>query len=205
MAYCRQLPGPPVTRDVSFDAGCNFNISGETMKHLSAYGVLAALLIAGWAAAGETEDNAVATIVRLGGKVRRDAKEPGHPVIEVDLFNTKVTDKELGVLYAFRQLQDLNLRATRVTDAGLKSVAALRGLKTLNLHGTHVTDAGLKALAGCTQLRTLVLSGSRITDAGMKELARLSQLESLALRATRVTEAGVVDLKRSLPNCQVVR
>ena len=51
--------------------------------------------------ANEAEDKAVAFVVKLGGKVTRDDKAPGKPVVTVDLFDTQVTDagvKELLVL-----------------------------------------------------------------------------------------------------------
>ena len=67
----------------------------------------------------DAEDKAVGFVEKLGGKVARDDKAPGKPVIQVDL------------------------NSTNVTGAGLKELANLKNLTTLNLGGTEVTDAGL--------------------------------------------------------------
>ena len=93
-----------------------------------------ALLLAGRLSAGDDDTKAEKSINSIGGKVVRDDKATGKPVIVVDLTNTKVT------------------------DAGLKELAGLKSLQTLRLSGTAgVTDAGVaelqKALPKCKVLR----------------------------------------------------
>src|SRR5437764_3174833 len=93
------------------------------------------------------EASAVKAVEYLGGKVTRDDKLPGKPVIGV------------------------NLAGTQVTDTGLKQLADLRQLATLDLGGnTDVTDAGLAELANRKQLTSLNLTGTQVTPAGVNEL-----------------------------------
>ena len=56
------------------------------------------LLAAAPLLADEAEDKAVATVAKLGGKVTRDEKADGKPVIAVDLLNPNVTDADLQEL-----------------------------------------------------------------------------------------------------------
>ncbi len=131
------------------------------------------------ARADDAEDKAVAFVEKLGGKVTRDEKAPGKPVVGVDLGGTAVT------------------------DAGLKELAPLKSLTTLELSVTQVTDAGLKELAPLKNLTTLNLSETKVTDAGLKELAPLKNLTKLFLARTKVTDAGVAELQKALPNCKI--
>ena len=79
--------------------------------------------------ADDAEDKAVAFVEKLGGRVTRDEKLPGKPVIGVHLsFST-------------------------VTDVGLKELAPLKNLTSLVLAGTQVTDVGLKELRHSKTLR----------------------------------------------------
>jgi len=119
------------------------------------------------------------TVEKLGGKVTRDEKAEGKPVIRV------------------------RLGGTQVTDAGLKELAALKNLQELDLAGTKVTDAGLKELAALKTLQTLYLDNTKVTDAGLKELAPLKNLQTLYLGNTQVTDAGKAELRKALPKCQV--
>ena len=80
-------------------------------------------------AARADEASAVKAVEKLGGKVTRDDKLPGKPVIGV------------------------NLGGTGVTDAGLKELKELKQLTTLGLHDAKVTADGVadlqRALPGC--------------------------------------------------------
>src|SRR5262245_33440384 len=89
---------------------------------------VALALLASPLAAGETEDQAVKAIEKLGGKITFDEKAPGKPVVAVNLYKAKVTDADLKHLAVLKQLQRLDLNGTQVTDAGLKDLAALTQL-----------------------------------------------------------------------------
>src|SRR5437870_2879959 len=116
-------------------------------------------------AARADEASAVKAVENLGGKVTRDDKLPGKPVIGVNLGGTKVTDAGLKELKQVKQLTDLNLDDTPVTDAGLKELKHFKQLTALDLKATPVTDAGLKELKDLKQLTSLWLGGTPVTDA----------------------------------------
>ncbi len=84
--------------------------------------LLAGLLMPVRARADEAEDRAAEAIRKAGGKVERDERAPGRPVIGV------------------------NLGFTQVTDAGLKELKELKALRSLSLNGTRVTPAGVAEL-----------------------------------------------------------
>jgi uncharacterized protein YceK len=68
------------------------------------------------------EEKAVNAIEALGGKVKRDDKLPGRPVVEVDLGGTKVTDTGLKDLKELKNLKFLCLAGTKISSAGLKDL-----------------------------------------------------------------------------------
>jgi internalin A len=146
------------------------------------------------------EASAVKAVENLFGKVTRDDKLPGKPVIGVTLNNIGATGASLKEclkeLKDLKQLTSLNLEGTQVTGAGLKELKDLKQFTRLNLFATKVTDAGLAELADLKQLAMLDLGGCRqVTDAGLKELKDLKQLTSLSLGGTQVTDAGLKELK----------
>ncbi len=59
---------------------------------------VALVLLASTARADEAEDKAVKLVEKLGGRVTRDEKAPGKPVVEVFLANKQVTAADLRVL-----------------------------------------------------------------------------------------------------------
>lgn len=138
--------------------------------------------------------NATAYAERLGGKVVRDNKLPGKPVVELDFSNRPITDADIKGIAALKSLTTLNLLNTNVTDKGLQELAAFKNLTTLRLGFTRVTDEGLKDLAELQNLTTLYLTGMPITDAGVKNVAALKSLTTLALSGKGVTNAGIKEL-----------
>src|SRR5207237_3037875 len=130
-------------------------------------------------AARADEASAVKAVENLGGKVTRDDKLPGKPVIGVILGGTKVTDGDLKELKDLKQLTTLYLNMTGVTDAGLKELKDLQQLTTLALYNTKVTDAGLKELKHLKQLTSLYLSNTRVTAAGQMESLPRTTLATL--------------------------
>ena len=150
--------------------------------------------------ADTAEDRAVAFVKNLGGKVTRNEKLPGKPIVEVDLFlgawytTPRITDAGLKELTVLKSLTALNLGGTKVTDAGLKELAALKNLTTLQLDQCRlVTGVGLKELAPLKNLTVLSLYLTGVTDAGLKELAAFTNLTTLSL-PYGVTDAGLKEL-----------
>ena len=108
-------------------------------------GVLLGLVVL--AGPGRADEAAVVKMVEeLEGFVRRDAKRPGKPVVDVGLSFTKVTDTDLKELMELKRLKELSLGGTKITDAGLKELKELTSLQTLNVQNTPVTHAGIEEL-----------------------------------------------------------
>ena len=125
-----------------------------------------------------TQEEAVAAIEKLGGKV------------EVDENNDVV---------------NVNLGGTKITDAGLVYLKGMQKLKVLGLSGSKITDAGMAHLKGLTKLEGLDLKGTKVTDAGLAHLnlKGLRNLGYLVLGNTYVTAAGIKKLQQALPHCKI--
>jgi internalin A len=105
------------------------------------------LILASAVSVRADEDAAVRAIESLGGKVTRDDKAPGKPVVKVVLSGSRVTDAGLKELKQLKQINSLELSFCKeVTDAGLKELKELKQLKELNLLYTKVTAAGVADL-----------------------------------------------------------
>ena len=99
------------------------------------------------AAEAPADEAAVSKFIEdVGGRITRDVKQPGKPVISVYLAGTPVTDADLAKLKELKKLTTLELTFTQVSDLGLKELKELKQLKHLDLRVTKVTDAGLKRL-----------------------------------------------------------
>lgn len=134
--------------------------------------------------ADPVEERAVELVVkRLEGKVTRDEKLPGKPVVGVDLSSTRATDADLKELLACRKLASLKLYGTRhrATVAGLKQLAAIETLSELNIDNWKLTDEQLKELTVFKNLTSLHFSTEQLTEAGWKELGSFKKLTSLRL------------------------
>lgn len=120
--------------------------------------------------ADEAEEQAVAFVVKQGGRVVRDKQGPGRPVVQVFLDNTRVKDGELSALAPLTKLTHLDLTGVNVTDAGMKHLAGLSNLAMLNVSGPDVSDVGVKHLWGLKNLTMLGLGEARITEETMQPL-----------------------------------
>jgi internalin A len=154
------------------------------------------------ARADDAEDKAVKIVEKLGGRVTRDDKQPGKPVVGVDFAFSRVGDADLKELTALKSLNTLLLYETAVTDEGLKALANLDNLIELGLgggqrenpNGPQVTNTGLKQLAGIKKLTKLYLRGKKITDASLTEVSTLKNLTKLSLYDAAITERGLKEL-----------
>jgi hypothetical protein len=135
------------------------------------------------------QEQVIAVIQKMDGRVQRDLKAPGQPVIGISLRGTKVTDADLEILKQLKSLQILNLSQTAITDAGLKPIEFLPKLQNPILP-VSITDAGLVNTKGFTQLEPLSLLSSQVSDAGLVYLKGLQKLKTLLLTDTKVTDAG---------------
>jgi internalin A len=158
---------------------------------------LAVVLACGVARADEGEDAAAKWAESVEGRVVRDAKAAGKPVVEVAFgpVNKKVTDDGLKELAGLKNLKSLTIFfCDQIGDAGMKHVKGLTTLETLGLGNTSVTDDGLAELKDLKKLKSLTVSGCiRMTDKSAETIKTFADLEYLSLPST-ITPKGVKDL-----------
>jgi Leucine-rich repeat (LRR) protein len=147
----------------------------------------------------------VSSIQKLGGKVERDEKGAGKPVVVVNLGLTEVKDAELDALDGLASIKKLTLNDTPITDAALDHLRGLSGLEKLYLVDTKITDAGLERLRGLKSLQVLSLAGTQVSDAGLDHLKAMTGLKEVFLYGTKVSDDGAKQLKEALPNLKIYR
>ena len=143
----------------------------------------------------QTQEQAIAEIKKLGGKVEVDKKTPGKPVVKVIFFGHRLTAAALVHLKGLSKLEELGLWNTKVTDAALVHLKGLTKLQRLDLNDTKISDAGLVHLKGLIKLQKLGLASTKISDAGLVHLKGLTKLQKLSLASTKISDAGLVYLK----------
>lgn len=90
---------------------------------------------------------------------------PAAPfLVEVELADTKITDKSLDTLASFPNLRAVDISRTSVTSAGASKLLALPHLEVLILTGTGIDDSWLKSVHPGASLRTLGLFQTKVTD-----------------------------------------
>src|SRR5262249_54586603 len=70
----------------------------------------------------ESEEKAVRAVEKAFGKITRDDKLPGKPVVEIDLSRSGVADGGLVEMAAFKGLRVLSLYDSKVSDVGFKAL-----------------------------------------------------------------------------------
>jgi hypothetical protein len=151
------------------------------------------------------DEQAIAEVIRLGGEVKKDGRQPGLPVIQVNLAKGTVTDSELRVLSNFPHLQKLDLRYTVISNRGLAHVKGLAELEVLLLDYTSVSDEGLTNLAELKNLRTVSLNGNPgVSLWGLGFLKKLPNLDELFVKDTAVTEEDVKQFRQLIDHSILV-
>src|SRR6266545_8232393 len=105
---------------------------GAIMSRLVLCGIMSWLVLDSGAPAraDDAEDRAAAFAEKLGGKVARDDKRPGKPVVTVDLHGRGVRGADLRALAPLQSLTTLDLRSVWIADAELNELAPFAGLTT---------------------------------------------------------------------------
>jgi len=142
----------------------------------------------------DEEAQALATLNRLGARLRWETIPAGKRLVMVDLGRTQVQDEHLKVLRVFTELRELWLNETAVTDAACEQLVSLQKLRALHMNGTKLSDAGAKRLAALAKLEVFAVGWTKIGDSALKDLAALVQLRELDLRHTGVSDAGLIEL-----------
>jgi internalin A len=164
------------------------------MRWLCAYALVLGCVFG--ARGDDAEDASVKWVEAVGGKLKRDDKAPGKPVVGLDLnFNKKVTDDGLKNVTGLKNLKSLSLFFNEhITDAGMKHVKELAALESLVLNSTGVGDAGVAELKGLKNLKQLSTAGcTRMTDKSTETIKGFADLEDLTLPST-ITDAGAKNL-----------
>lgn len=137
--------------------------------------------------ADEADDKVAALVKEMGGKVMRSERDPGKPIILIDLAHSKkATDETLQQLAPLKNLVELSLPSS-ITDAGMKAVASHEKLSVLLIRNTRVTDEGMKELTTLQHL-TMVALPAGITAKGYKHLKALKNLDRLLVTDPLVTD-----------------
>ena len=127
------------------------------------------------------EQQVLQRVDELAGSYRRDPKQPGQPIVALDLGMTRTTDADLTLLARLESLEELTLCFTEVTGAGMKHLLALKQLRKLDLRHTLVQMEGIKILNGLPALRELNLKNNYTDDASCKALGNMRALQRLHL------------------------
>jgi hypothetical protein len=166
---------------------------GHVMRWVCAFAVVFACGLV----ARADETTAVKWVEDVGGKLKRDDKAPGKPVVEVAFgpVNKKVTNDGLKELKNFKNLKSLTVFfCEQIGDDGMKHVKELTGLEKLTLGNTSITDAGLAELKELKKLKSLTVSGCiKMTDRSSDTIKGFTDLEYLSLPST-YTETGLKKL-----------
>ena len=92
-------------------------------------------------------------------------------IVSLDLTNSKVTDKGLGLLLQMKNLEKLNLEGTKaVTSAGVAKLKPLEKLTYLNLVRAQMDDSLIDTLIGMENLREVYLYQSGLTEDAIARL-----------------------------------
>src|SRR5438045_3212947 len=100
--------------------------------------IVAGLLGTGAFADDNPEQKAVQFVEKVKGKVYRDDKAKGKPVIQVDLTETAVTDADLASIRGFKGLRFLVLQQTKVADGCVKHLKYFPELEGVYLGETAI-------------------------------------------------------------------
>lgn len=117
----------------------------------------------------------------------------------LDLTFCKFPADELGKLRPLSKLTHCGLGFTSVTDRQLGVVAAWPNLQNLEL-GEHVTDVGLDHLTSSKNLESLVFMKSDVTDEGILKLVKLPKLKSVQLSDCRLSDELILRLRNEEPH-----
>ncbi len=150
------------------------------------------------------DEAAIAAVKNLGAVVKRDDKQPGSPVVEVNLtFYGPVGVTELLPVARFQKLRTLKVKITRLTPPMVDQLRSLKAPKTLTLNIANCSELDLKALTQLSALEELRLSGEAVTDSVLKRVAGLAS-DSATLPRAGGTGLGAMRREASLPHLKAL-
>src|SRR5436190_19157932 len=137
------------------------------------------LLMAGGVCAAQEgrnveQDEAIAAIQKMKGRMEVDPQRPGKPVIKVHLYAGKTAGIGLAPLAKLPETEWIGLHLSGITEEDLEHLKGLTKLRRLGLADIHLSDAGLQRLEGMTTLEILYLMENPITAAGLDHSRNLT-------------------------------
>ncbi len=148
--------------------------------------------------------------VVVDGRIRNDT-DP-HVVLSaisrlpslraLQVKNFPLSTKDLSPVFAFRQLESLNVSRTTLDSGSIRDVAWTR-LRWLDASHTWLGDLAVSELSRCKHLQYLNLERTAITDQSVEYLAKLTNLREINLNRTQITPSGVTELADKLPDCYI--
>ncbi len=163
--------------------------------------------IRGWASNIQKNRNGSVRFVRFSkSKVENKHVASVSAFRRIDylaVVTESVDDGGFEALQTLTNLDTLCLSNSSITDKTVARVEPLSRLQRLYLDGTRVTDLGLAHLRDNSSLQVLEVDGEAITDKGVESIATISSLEFLSLCNTSVSNASLERLA-ALPNLQVL-
>ncbi len=114
---------------------------------------------------------------------------------ELDLSDSRVSDKGIAMLVGLPRLKTLVLRRCyKVTDAGMDSLSKIPTLAEIDIRDTKVTCAGIAKLADLPELESLWISGKELGDDCCTTIAKMKHLLLLQADDTNFGDSGIQKL-----------
>ncbi len=130
----------------------------------------------------------------------------GSPALQADFFVKKYFEiKFLEELHAVKdQLVILNLSKMPVTDKDLSIIKAFKNLEQLNLNFSSITGSGLTELNSLKNLRSVSLSGTAVGAREIAALMSLPQLKEVYVWNTKVSSEQADSLRKIFPSLLII-
>jgi len=139
-----------------------------------------------------------------------------NQLVIVNLSKMPVTDKDLGLIKSFKNLEQLNLNFSSVTGTGLTELSSLKNLNLISLSGTSVGVRHLAPILTLPELKEVYIWNTKISssqaDSIQKKHPSISIIDSqfkddekLKLNKPMLANEGVfkkednVELKHPMP------
>jgi internalin A len=138
-----------------------------------------------------------AWVTSHGGTAKTDAS---HRIVELNFRSSWISDSDLQMVAAARDLVRLDLSHTRISDLGFQHLKDLPGVTDLNLYyAEQVGDGALAVARNWRKLRRLNLRGTKVTDTGMVHIAEHPSIEAIDVGFSLFTDGGFEPLT-TIPN-----
>jgi len=130
----------------------------------------------------------------------------GSPALQADFFVKKYFEtKFLEELQAVKdQVVIINLSKMPVTDKDLSILKAFKNLEQVNLNFSSIKGGGLTELASTKNLKSVSLSGTSVGVRDLAPLLSMSQLKELYIWNTKVSHSQADSLREKYPSVLII-